>query len=382
MLKRIYVHNYKCLVNFEINFDKDISLLLGANGSGKTTVLTALYEIQQFIFLNVQLVDHHRANYKNTVFKPSTLTRWGQDQVQKFEIEIDGNDGVYKYVLEIEHQIERNLARVKTENLFFDDQPLYKFCIEEESGIQVGKGRLFNDGKNNNDGIFYATGWSNSGLGTVQERYDNKKLTWFKKWLARLFIVRITPSAMETDMEMESPYPKLDLSNYVAWLNYWNNENSEGVFSVVSELKEIIKGFSSFRFSQAGTDNKRLEFKINSLFYRFDELSDGQKTLAALYTLIYCVPENSVICIDEPENFLALPEIQPWFDKLYDQCTERNIQVLLISHHPKIINFLANDSGYWFSRENNLTRVQKITSENDSGLAMSELIERGWVDEL
>ena len=49
MLKRLYVHNYKCLVNFEINFDQDISLFLGANGTGKTSVLTALCEMQKFI---------------------------------------------------------------------------------------------------------------------------------------------------------------------------------------------------------------------------------------------------------------------------------------------------------------------------------------------
>jgi predicted ATPase len=379
MLKRLYIHNYKCLVNFEINFDNDISLFLGANGAGKTTVLTALCEIQKFVSFNIRL-DDKRLYDKDRIFKTSTLTRWGEDQIQKFEIEIEGNGGVYKYTLEIEHNPEKTFPRVNTENLFFDNQPLYNFYIEDEGGMPVGKGRLFNDGKADNNGIFYATDWFSSGLGSVQERYDNKNLIWFKKWLVQLFIVHINPNAMKIDMEREESHPELDLSNYVAWLNYWNNENSEGVFSIVSELKETIKGFSSFKFSQAGT-SKILEFKINSLFYRFDELSDGQKTLAALYTLIYCVPENSVICIDEPENFLALPEIQPWFDKLYQQCEERNLQVLLISHHPQIINFLANDSGCWFSRENNLTRMQKITPEDESGLSISELVERGWIYE-
>ena len=97
--------------------------------------------------------------------------------------------------------------------------------------------------------------------------------------------------------------------------------------------------------------------------------------------MVYCVPENSLICIDEPENFLALPEIQPWFDTLYDQCAERGLQALLISHHPKIINLLASDSGYWFSRENNLTRIQKISPEDESGLSIAELIDRGWIYE-
>jgi ABC-type cobalamin/Fe3+-siderophores transport system ATPase subunit len=379
MLKRLYAHNYKCLVNFEINFDKDISLFLGENGSGKTSAFTALCEIQKFIIFNYRL-DDKRLEDRERIFNSSSLTRWGDDLIQKFEIEVEGNSGIYKYSLEIEHNPEKFCPRVKTENLFFDGKPLYSFLIEAEGGVQAGKGRMFNDGKPNKAGIPYASDWFSSGVGSIQERSDNKKLIWFKKWLEQCFIVHIHPSLMNIEMEREENHPEFNLSNYVAWLNYWNNENSEGVFSVVNDLKEIIKGFSSFKFSQYGT-KKILEAKINNKFYRFDELSDGQKSLAALYTLIYCTPNNSLICIDEPENFLALPEIQPWFDKLYDQCAERNLQVILISHHPKIINFLASDSGYWFSRENNLTRVQKIVPENETGLSIAELVERGWIYE-
>ncbi|KJV06625.1 AAA family ATPase [Methylocucumis oryzae] len=45
MLKRLYIHNYKCLVNFEIHFDQDVSLFLGGNGSGKSTVFEVLKKI-------------------------------------------------------------------------------------------------------------------------------------------------------------------------------------------------------------------------------------------------------------------------------------------------------------------------------------------------
>ena len=49
MLKRLYVHNYKYLVNFEINFEQDISLFLGANGSGKSTVFEVLNKLRRVI---------------------------------------------------------------------------------------------------------------------------------------------------------------------------------------------------------------------------------------------------------------------------------------------------------------------------------------------
>jgi len=40
MLQRLYVDNYKCLVNFELPL-QELSLLLGPNGAGKTSVLGA-----------------------------------------------------------------------------------------------------------------------------------------------------------------------------------------------------------------------------------------------------------------------------------------------------------------------------------------------------
>ena len=48
MLKRIYIDNFRCLVNFELNVDA-INLFLGGNGSGKSTVFEALRKIQNFI---------------------------------------------------------------------------------------------------------------------------------------------------------------------------------------------------------------------------------------------------------------------------------------------------------------------------------------------
>ncbi|MDF5710119.1 MAG: AAA family ATPase [Nostoc sp. S4] len=48
MLKRIYIDNFRGLVNFEVNFDS-INLFLGGNGTGKSTVFEVLRRIQTFV---------------------------------------------------------------------------------------------------------------------------------------------------------------------------------------------------------------------------------------------------------------------------------------------------------------------------------------------
>ncbi len=47
MIKRLYINNYRCLENFELPISgKPSSLLIGGNGTGKSTVGAALQVLQ------------------------------------------------------------------------------------------------------------------------------------------------------------------------------------------------------------------------------------------------------------------------------------------------------------------------------------------------
>jgi len=51
----------------------------------------------------------------------------------------------------------------------------------------------------------------------------------------------------------------------------------------------------------------------------------------------------------------------------------------LITHHPSLINLLATNSGFWFSRQDNHTRIEKIIQPDEDGLSLAQLIEMGWI---
>ncbi|EDN70178.1 ATPase [Beggiatoa sp. PS] len=123
MLKRIYIDNFKCLVNFELTVES-MNLLLGANGTGKTTLFLALHKLQQFIVEGKTVTE---------LFKSANLTKWQDLSVQSFELEIAGNGGVYKYSLAIEHQREKTRSRIQQERLWFDDKLLFEFNIQESA---------------------------------------------------------------------------------------------------------------------------------------------------------------------------------------------------------------------------------------------------------
>jgi predicted ATPase len=199
---------------------------------------------------------------------------------------------------------------------------------------------------------------------------------------------------MSSESGKEESYPSSSMDNFASWLRYLSQEHQGRVIKLTQELREILPGFDSFKITRTGEDHRTLKLAFDDdtgtttqSIYKFDELSDGQRALVCLYGLIHCAlpegaDEEATLCIDEPENYLALPEIQPWLTNLYDRIEETGGQVVLISHHPELINYLASSAGYWFDRDREApVRVKRITSELDGGLPVSELVARGRVYE-
>jgi predicted ATPase len=380
MLKRIYVNNFRCLVNFELRVDS-LNLFLGSNGSGKTTVFEVLRKLQTFILGEQAFQQDYRVL---DLFANKDLTRWQKSDIQKFELDIQGNGGLYKYTLEIQHQGEFEPPRMRLESLNFDEQPLFDFWVDAaDKGKSVGQAKLYNDDPNREGAYLPFFDGSRSGIGFIYERPDNQKLTWFKKRIANFFIVQINPFVMGSESRNEASLPNWDMSNYAAWYSYLSQESQGKIFKLTLELQKIIPGFDSFQNSKSGDVRILSAFftRPSKAAYRLNELSHGQRILIALYTLIYCSPdENFTLCIDEPENFLALPEIQPWWGRVMDYCLENEAQAMLISHHPLLINYLASNSGYWFERrDNEAVRVRRITDTVEEGLSVAKLIELGWI---
>ena len=372
MLKRVYVDNYKTLVNFELSVGQ-INLFLGPNGSGKSAVFEVLRKIQEFIGGVSKIED---------LFSSYDRTRWQSSLFQTFELDIIGNGGSYTYELSVEHVEKWQKPRVKYERVGFNKRPLLRF--------EDGNVHLYRD--DYSEGPTYSFDWSLSAVASIFPRHDNTQLTWFKQRLNRFIIVQAIPALMRQESAKEELYPSFHLENYVSWYRHVSQDQGMA-YQLTSELREILPGFDYFRFDAVGEKHRLLkvffreEDSEGSVGYDFDELSDGQRMLIALYSMLYAARADKewpyTLCLDEPENFLALSEIQPWLTTLYDLCNEGQLQALLISHHPELINYLlASPVGYWFERQSNRpTRVKAITIDGKDSLPASELVARGWLNE-
>src|SRR5947207_7424833 len=151
MLERLYIDNYRCLVNFECRF-RAKQLVLGHNGSGKTTVLNALATLRDFCVNGVPA---------ENLFVGGTLTRWQQVPEQTFELDVSGNAGSYTLRLVVDSWGQPTArARVVKEEVFFSGKPIFRFAN--------GQVHLFND--QHVEKVRYPFDWFRSALATITER--------------------------------------------------------------------------------------------------------------------------------------------------------------------------------------------------------------------
>lgn len=374
MIESLYIDNYKCFSNTEIDDLQSFNLLIGENGTGKTAVFEVLSLLKDLV------IDEEKLD---ALLPSTTLTRWETRSTQTFELSVRGNGGLYEYRLEVEHDRERDLRRVNLEQLTFDGSPLFEF--------EDGEVQLYRD--DFSEGPAYPFDWGRSALATIMPRHDNKRLSWFKKRLANVHLLRIEPFLMGGKSKGEATAPSPGLENFSSWYRHVSQEYPQRQLQFFEDLDQSIAGFQQLRMPSDGSETRTMQLWLqhgpddqegkSEAPYKFGELSDGQRAIVTLYAIMrFTVREDVTLCIDEPENYLALAEIQPWLLELEMMCQDEDAQALLISHHPELIDLLALEKGLWFSRSNvGPVRTHPMDVEEVGDVTVSDFVARGWVNE-
>ena len=369
MLTRVHVDNFRCFTNFDCHL-RDQQLLLGPNGAGKSTLFDVLTALRDFSVRGESPADR---------FVGRTRTRWQDVPEQTFELDVDGENGEYRHRLVMDSWGNPERPRVVIEEVKLSGKPIFRF--------EKGEVHLFND--RSEDKVQYPFDWHRSALATITERKDNTKLSWYKRWLDGLLLISPDPRRMSGVAVQESKSPDQYLTNFADWYRHLRQETDD--FAYLRDLAEVVEGFVTMRLEDAGERRRELKVKMSAspngtgkadTEYLLGELSEGQRVLVGLYAALhFAMKGGSTICFDEPDNFIAINEVQPWLARVID-LTERDdepCQVLIASHHPELLNRMAFRDGLYFDRPNGRhSRVRPFADPSQTGLSAAELVARGW----
>jgi predicted ATPase len=363
VLSRVYVDNYRSLTNFELKLGRE-QLFLGSNGAGKTTLFDAIDAVTRFARGESDI---------DALFPSESMTRWDNRWEQTFELDLtlaSGESSQYRLVV---RHLGASGAVVAEERASMGSSLLFK-----SDGSDA---ELYSD-----DGaatVKVLTDYERSSLPSIKNGRRYTRLNAVKRRLAQVRVVAPDPRRMASVSEREDKAPLRDLSNLASWYRHLHQEDSERTDAMRERLRAILDGFHTLDLKTEG-GSRRLTTRWRSgtepegrtLDFTLDELSDGQRVLLGL-AMLAAEPEGEdlTLLLDEPDNFVALAEVQPL---LMSMRLRPELQLLVISHHPEIINLQAREHGLVFERQGlGPTRVRPFVADEQTSLTPAEIVARG-----
>lgn len=363
MLQRLYIHNFRCLENFELTL-RGISsaLLIGKNGTGKSTVAFALQILQRL---------GRGSNRVGSLLQPKDMARGRSDTPVRFEIEVLLKDRLYKYTLAIDLPENFKELRVCEEQLVVDNTPIYS---RQEAQVT-----LYRSGQRGE--AQFLVDWHLVALPIIQEHSPNAPIQVFKTWLARTVVLAPIPALMTGISNDETLEPERDGSNLAAWFTGLLSRYPAAYTHIERYLREVMPDIRDFLNEPVGKDSKNLivRFDVNGtgLSVDFKDLSDGEK---CFYLCAVLLAANEfygpLFCFwDEPDNYLSLAEVGHLITSLRRSFVNGS-QILVASHNPEVIRKFSDENTLVLDRRNHLepTLVRTLSEVAPAGDLVDALI--------
>ncbi|MBU6409427.1 MAG: AAA family ATPase [Verrucomicrobia bacterium] len=372
MITRLYANNFRCLVAFEAAFDS-FGVLCGPNGSGKSSVFDALQLIR-----NLGAGDGLLGGDRDQDISHLEFTNWQkgtpQSTTQEFEVGLTSEGHAFEYLIHIEQKADFEKPRIVKEQATCDRNVLFE---RDMDGVRFKK----SDGTQTG----FPLDWRQSALASIQPKGRIGHLPILQAAIANLLILRPNPRSMERESKAELRRPDLYLTGLTSWYRSLS-QDLDWTVALRDLLKDVWPDFQSLKLVDVGRNTKALQLRFESsngtgsgeLF--FEQLSDGEKALIGLYMVRAALASGATqtVLIDEPDNYVGLPELQPWVLSLRE-VLDKNHQAIVISHHPEILSSAGEEFGRYLWRDNHTSPTRIGPLKIPSGVSAGEAIARGWV---
>ncbi len=368
MITRLYTNNFRCLVNFQAHFDS-FAVLCGPNGSGKSSVFDAIRLVRSLATGQGVLGADREDDVPRLEF-----ANWEKSTEQQFELQVTSGGHAFEYILHLEQKAAWEKPRIIWERATCDGRELFQRDLDGVTFVRPDGTRAG-----------FPLDWRQAALASIQPKGPLTEVATLQEAMARLLILRPNPRIMERESRAEVKIPDLHLSGLTSWYRSLS-QDLEWALALRNQLQEVWPDFKSLRLVDVGLNTKALQLlfeagggaNANTLF--FEQLSDGEKALLGLYTVRTALATGAVqtVLIDEPDNYVGLPELQPWVLSLRELLDDQR-QAILITHHPEILNSAGPENGRYLWRDNHLSPTRLGPLEVPAGMSAGEAVARGWV---
>ena len=368
MIKRFYVHNFRCLENFELSIaGKPSVLLIGKNGAGKTSVALALEILQKI---------GRGTNRVGDLLKRKDFSYGRTETPMRFEIEVQLDGISYTYSVAFELPAGFKEARVRDERFSVGGNPIYTRDLAQ---VTLFKTREDKEAR-------FSIDWHLVAIPIIQASSQDH-LHLFKLFLSRMLILRPIPSLINGESNRETLEPDLAVTNFGEWFSGLLAEMPSAYKRLEKYLKEVMPDLLEIKNPVVAMNARSLIVQFAdgeaTVDIPFGDLSDGEKCFMICGLVL---AENhgakSLLCFwDEPDSYLAPNEVG-FFVSALRQAFESKGQLIATSQNLEAILGFTGHNTLVLQRRTHLSpTVIKVLADMNVHGNLADAILKGDLEE-
>lgn len=370
-IESITIENFKVFKKTTIKNIPQMSVMLGTNGSGKSTFFDIFGFLSDALQTNVTIALNLRGGFHEVISRGSDVNT---DQI-KLEIKFRNIQENEEYAPLITYSIAIGFNKGKA--------VISREILKYRRGQRTGKPWHFLDFRNGSGTAI--TNEDDYGKEGIVERKLEQKVTspdilaikglgqfeqfkaisafraLLEKWYVSKFIIDNGRNISDTGI---ANHLSITGDNLAQVTKYMYDYHRPLFDSLLKKLPMRIPGINQVEAKETEDGRIILRFQDKNFKDPFIAryVSDGTIKMFAYMILLHDPEPHPLLCIEEPENFLH-PDLLLQLCEEIREYSERGGQVFVSSHSPDFVNGLNIEELFFLEKENGFTTIKAAISD-------------------
>jgi len=382
-IESITIRNYRLFRDITLKGIPRLCVLVGANGTGKSTLFDVFSFLKDSLNMNVSKALAKRGGWREVVSRG--YTDESIEITLQFRLNISGYERLVTYVLEIalgkddKPQVKHEVLRYKRSSYgapfrFLDFSYGKGFAINNEEDFSKPDTELSRESQELDAPDILAI----KGLGQF-ERF--KAASAFRMMIENWHISDFHVSQARPSQEdgfAEHLSPQGDNLSLVA--NYLFEHHPDCFKRILHAMQYRVPGVASVEPKQTEDGRLILRFSDGSFKDPFiaRHVSDGTIKMFAYLVLLHDPKPYPLLAVEEPENQLY-PQLLPELAEEFRSYARRGGQVFVSTHSPDFLNALNLDEIHCLYKHKGFSTIVRASASDTLRSLFEEGDNAGWL---